>query len=106
MNHKSLADVEMNVKPHSEGKIIVLQTATALAVSFFICKIASSVTDLCKIQGGTLPAVTAIVVGLATMLPNQFGDLAPAGETIALVLLQACFLISDTFPALQFVDFL
>ncbi|KAG4118372.1 hypothetical protein ERO13_D11G010900v2 [Gossypium hirsutum] len=74
-----------------ESKIPVLQSATALAVSFSICKVASYVTNLYNIEGGILPGVTAIVVILATLFPKQFGELAPAGDALALVLMQVFF---------------
>lgn len=85
---ETLAGVEMDKKSNSEGKIHVVQTATAVSVSFMICKTATYLTEMCKIQGGSLPAVTAIVVILATVFPTQFNYLAPAGDTIALVLMQ------------------
>lgn len=78
----------MDLSSNSESKVPVLQTATALAISFMICKIGAYLTQLCKIQGGTLPTVTAIVVFLATLFPAQFGYLAPAGDTLAMVLMQ------------------
>ncbi|KAK7287308.1 hypothetical protein RIF29_00539 [Crotalaria pallida] len=71
-----------------EGNLPVLQTATALATSFLICKAATYLTKLYGIQGGTLPGVTAIVVILATLLPKQIGSLGSAGHTVALILLQ------------------
>uniref|UniRef100_A0A2P2IQ08 Uncharacterized protein LOC105648430 n=2 Tax=Rhizophora mucronata TaxID=61149 RepID=A0A2P2IQ08_RHIMU len=90
---KSTNDVEMGTDSHSQGNIHVLQTAMALAVSFLICKTAKYLTELCKVEGGTLPAVSFIVVALATMFPKQFGYLAPAGDTIALVLIQVFFAV-------------
>lgn len=71
-----------------QGNLPVLQTATALATSFLICKVATYLTKLSGIQGGNLPGVTAIVVILATLLPRQIGSLGPAGHTVALVLMQ------------------
>ncbi|CAN0902832.1 Uncharacterized membrane protein YjcL [Linum grandiflorum] len=71
----------------------VLQTVTALAVSFSICKAATFLTQSFKIQGGTLPAVTAIVVILATSFPKQFSHLAPTGDTLAVVLMQVFFAV-------------
>ena len=67
----------------------MLQTATAIAVSFVICKIGTFLTKYFGIQGGSLPAITAIVVILATAFPRQFGQLAPSGEAMALILMQA-----------------
>ncbi|KAG4172672.1 hypothetical protein ERO13_A11G011700v2 [Gossypium hirsutum] len=87
----STDDVETNSDSKMESKIPVLQSATALAVSFSICKVASHVTNLYNIEGGILPGVTAIVVILATLFPKQFGELAPAGDALALVLMQVFF---------------
>ncbi|XVF50867.1 hypothetical protein PTKIN_Ptkin04bG0138200 [Pterospermum kingtungense] len=68
---KSTNDVEMNLDSNMGGKIPVLQTATALAISFLI----------------------SIVVILATLFPKQFGNLAPAGDMLALVLMQVFFAV-------------
>ncbi|CAA2991778.1 uncharacterized membrane -like isoform X4 [Olea europaea subsp. europaea] len=78
----------------SEGnQLSVLHIATALAVSFAICKAATSLTKLLRIQGGDLPAITAIVVVLATSLPKYFCQLASAGEAFAVVLMQVFFAV-------------
>lgn len=71
----------------------MLQMATALAVSFAICKAATSLSKIFGIQGGELPTVTAIVVILATLLPSQFRHLAPAGDAFSLVLMQVNFFL-------------
>ncbi|KAK6275497.1 hypothetical protein POUND7_005206 [Theobroma cacao] len=92
---KSTNDVEMNLDSDSGGKVPVLQTATALAISFLICKTASYITNLFKIEGGILPGVTAIIVILATLFPTQFANLAPAGDTLALALIQLLLLASN-----------
>ncbi|KAJ0575576.1 hypothetical protein HanIR_Chr05g0214291 [Helianthus annuus] len=68
------------VNSGSGDKSSLLQTATALAVSFAIYKCA-----IHKIQGSSLPAITAIVVILATLLPKQIGYLAPAGDAVAAI---------------------
>lgn len=78
----------MDMESNSGDKMPVLQTATALAISFAICKTATFLTKLGRIQGGSLPGVTAIVVILATLFPTQFSYLAPVGDSIALVLMQ------------------
>ncbi|KAL0299564.1 UNVERIFIED_CONTAM: hypothetical protein Sradi_6616200 [Sesamum radiatum] len=72
----------------NESKLSVLQMATALAVSFAICKAGTFLSNSLGILGGELPAVTAIVVFLATLLPSYFRHLAPAGDAFALVLMQ------------------
>ncbi|XP_071734274.1 uncharacterized protein [Rutidosis leptorrhynchoides] len=76
-----------------DNNVPVLQTATALAISFAICKIATHIIRLLKVQGGTLPAITAIVVIIATLLPTQIGYLAPAGEAIAAISIQVFFAV-------------
>ncbi|KAF3639984.1 putative ferric-chelate reductase [Capsicum annuum] len=73
------------------NKLPVLQTATALAVSFAICKAGELLSKHFGIQGGILPIVTAIVVILATSFPRQFAYLAPSGEAVALILMQVFF---------------
>lgn len=75
------------------------QMATALAVSFAICKAANSFLKTYGIKGGELPAVTAIVVILATLLPNYFRCLAPAGDAFSLILMQVVNLYKiSTYP--------
>ncbi|CAL1404884.1 unnamed protein product [Linum trigynum] len=71
----------------------VLQAATALAVSFAICKAGSYATKSLGFPGGSLPAITAIVVVLATAFPSQFNYLAPSGETMAMILMQVFFAV-------------
>ncbi|KAH6760580.1 keratin-associated protein [Perilla frutescens var. hirtella] len=75
----------------NESKVSVSQMATALAVSLAICKAGNSFSKTFGIQGSELPAVTAIVVILATLLPSYFCYLAPAGDAFALVLVQVFF---------------
>ncbi|KAI5657872.1 hypothetical protein M9H77_26665 [Catharanthus roseus] len=89
----STTDAGINVEPEPVNKLPVMQTATALAVSFAICKAGSFLTKYFGIQGGILPAVTAIVVVLATAFPRQFAHLAPSGEAMALILMQAFFTV-------------
>lgn len=83
-----MTDVEEDMKSESGSKLPLLQSATALAISFAICKLGSFVTKYFAIPGGILSAVTAIVVVLATVLPKQFTYLAPSGEVMALILMQ------------------
>ncbi|XP_024977370.1 uncharacterized protein LOC112514927 isoform X5 [Cynara cardunculus var. scolymus] len=83
-----------NSSDSGSGDIVsVLQTATALAVSFAICKGGTHFVQLLRFQGGTLPTVTAIVVVLATLLPRQIGYLAPAGDAIAAITIQVFFAV-------------
>lgn len=78
----------MDVESEPGNKLPVLQMASALAVSFAICKAGAFLTKYFGIQGGSLPAITAIVVILATAFPKQCGYLAPSGEAMALILMQ------------------
>uniref|UniRef100_A0A7N2MHX2 Uncharacterized protein n=1 Tax=Quercus lobata TaxID=97700 RepID=A0A7N2MHX2_QUELO len=81
-------DVAMDVDSEPGNKLPVLRMATALAVSFAICKTGTFLAKYFGIQGGSLPAITAIVVILATAFPKQFAYLAPSGEAMALILMQ------------------
>ncbi|XP_010255248.1 PREDICTED: uncharacterized protein LOC104595988 [Nelumbo nucifera] len=83
----------MDTKSAARNKLPVLQTVTALAMAFFICKTGTYLTKLFAIQGGSLPCITTIVVILATLFPAQFGYLAPAGEAVALILMQVFFAV-------------
>ncbi|CAN6192141.1 unnamed protein product [Urochloa humidicola] len=75
------------------GRLSVLNGGMAIALSFVICKAGSAMADHLGFQGGTLPCVTALVVFLATAFPGQLGKLAPAGETMALILMQLFFTV-------------
>lgn len=90
---RSTNDVSMKMESNDERKLPVLETATALATSFVICKASTYLTGLCGIKGGSLPAITATVVVLATVLPTHFAYLAPAGDTVALLLMQVFFAV-------------
>lgn len=86
-------DATANVESNSGSKLLVPQTAAALAASFAICKSATWLTKLFEIKGGDLPVITAIVVFLATVLPKHFGYLALGGDAIAVVLMQVFFAV-------------
>ena len=75
------------------GRLSVLTGGLAIALSFVICKAGSAIASRLGLQGGTLPCVTALVVLLATAFPGQLGKLAPAGETMALILMQLFFAV-------------
>ncbi|XP_059629168.1 uncharacterized protein LOC132271725 [Cornus florida] len=89
----STQDSVTDMESDSRSRLAVLQAATGLAVSFAICKTAVYLTKLFGIQGGILPGTTAIVVILATVFPTHFSYLAPAGEAIAVVLMQVFFAV-------------
>ncbi|XP_004234798.1 uncharacterized protein [Solanum lycopersicum] len=71
----------------------VLQIATSVAVSFAICKFGTWVCRFFGTQGCDLPAITAIVVVLATLFPAYFRNLATAGDAVAIVLMQIFFAV-------------
>ncbi|XP_044955097.1 uncharacterized membrane protein YjcL-like [Hordeum vulgare subsp. vulgare] len=74
-------------------RLPVLESATAMAVSFAICRAGKHMATLLRVQGGSLPCITAIVVALATLFPSGIGRLAPAGEAMAVVLMQVFFAV-------------
>ncbi|CAN6850955.1 unnamed protein product, partial [Brassica oleracea] len=87
------SDAETIKDSETENKIPVLLIATGIAVSLAICKIGALLTKHFGISGGSLPAITAVVVVLATVFPSQFGRLAPSGEAMALILMQVFFTV-------------
>ncbi|KAL5744683.1 hypothetical protein ACOSP7_027545 [Xanthoceras sorbifolium] len=92
----STNDGKTDKESNRGDKLPVLQFATALAVAFAICKAGTFATKYFGIPGGSLPAITAIVVILATTFPSQFNTLAPAGEAMALILMQVFFTVVGT----------
>ncbi|KAF8662320.1 hypothetical protein HU200_056531 [Digitaria exilis] len=74
-------------------RFTALNGGMAIALSFVICKAGSAIAHQLGIHGATLPCVTALVVFLATAFPRQLGELAPAGETMALILMQLFFAV-------------
>ncbi|XP_058086189.1 uncharacterized protein LOC131233486 [Magnolia sinica] len=86
-------DGALDKESQPSNKLPVLQTATALAISLAICMVSTYLTKLLRVQGGSLPCITATVVILATMFPKQFNYLAPTGEAIALILMQVFFAV-------------
>ncbi|CAI9762435.1 unnamed protein product [Fraxinus pennsylvanica] len=89
----STSGVELTEESEPGNKLPVLQTAAAFTASFLICKSGSFLTKYFGIQGGGLPAITAIAVILATVFPNQFAYLAPSGEAMAMILMQVFFTV-------------
>ncbi|EOA13341.1 hypothetical protein CARUB_v10026375mg [Capsella rubella] len=90
-------DAETNKGSETQNKIPVLLIATGIAVSLAICKVGALLTKHFGISGGSLPAITAVVVVLATVFPSQFGRLAPSGEAMALILMQ----VLDNYKSFQ-----
>ncbi|XAR71700.1 hypothetical protein NMG60_11018089 [Bertholletia excelsa] len=82
-----------NEESSSGNKLPPLQHASALAAAFIVCKSGAWITKLSGFKGGHIPAITVIVIILATLLPKHFGYLAPAGENIAMVLMQVFFAV-------------
>ncbi|KAG7014753.1 yjcL, partial [Cucurbita argyrosperma subsp. argyrosperma] len=86
-------DAVKDAEIEDSSKLPVLQSATALAVSFAICKAGSYLTKYFGIQGGSMPAITAIIVVLATIFPKPFAYLAPSGGAMAMILMQIFFAV-------------
>ncbi|CAN6249045.1 unnamed protein product [Urochloa humidicola] len=76
-----------------DGNTSNLRSAVAMAAAFAICKAGKMATAALGIRGGSLPCITAIVVALATLFPSQVGKLAPAGEAMAVILMQVFFAV-------------
>ncbi|KAG5375142.1 hypothetical protein IGI04_039738 [Brassica rapa subsp. trilocularis] len=91
--HMPLSYAATNKDSETTNKIPVLLIATGIAVSLAICKAGALLTKYFGISGGSLPAITAVVVVLATVFPSQFGRLAPSGEAMALILMQVFFTV-------------
>ncbi|XP_048422003.1 uncharacterized protein LOC103932907 [Pyrus x bretschneideri] len=53
--------VSMQTESNYDRKLPVVETATALATLFVICKASTYLTGLCGIPGGSLPMITATV---------------------------------------------
>ncbi|KAF8116786.1 hypothetical protein N665_0014s0050 [Sinapis alba] len=84
---------DVNKDSETKNKIPVLLIAIGIAVSLAICKAGALITKCLGISGGSLPAITAVVVVLATVFPSQFAHLAPSGEAMALILMQVFFTV-------------
>ncbi|KAF3790983.1 putative membrane protein [Nymphaea thermarum] len=80
---------KMKMDHETSSKVHVLDTATALALSFAVCKFGTYFTKVFHIPGGNLPSITGTIIILATLFPHQFNSLALTGEGIALILIQA-----------------
>lgn len=91
-------DGDLNTESGNSTKLPVIQSATAIAISLAICKAGAFLTKYFGKQGGSLPAITAIVVILATLFPGQFNQIAPPGEALALILMQvSTYLLHSIF---------
>ncbi|KAJ0261741.1 hypothetical protein HA466_0048020 [Hirschfeldia incana] len=86
-------EAEANKDSETKNKIPVLLIAIGIAVSLAICKAGALITKYLGMSGGSLPAITAVVVALATIFPSQFAHLAPSGEAMALILMQVFFTV-------------
>ncbi|XP_031475772.1 uncharacterized protein LOC116247668 isoform X2 [Nymphaea colorata] len=84
---------KMKMDHETSSKVHVLDTATALALSFAVCKFGTYFMKVFRIPGGNLPSITGTIIILATFFPHQFNSLAPTGEGIALILMQLFFTV-------------
>ncbi|XP_057827464.2 uncharacterized protein LOC131038906 isoform X2 [Cryptomeria japonica] len=81
-------DNQMESKAGDSKGLPVLESATALALSCVICSAGMYLAKLVGFQGGGITCITALVVVLATVFPSHIGSLAPAGEALALIMMQ------------------
>lgn len=83
------------VDPQSPSgpRAYLLQSATALALSACICTAGVYLAQALGIHGGDIPCITVLVVFLATVFPSWVGSLAPAGEALAIILVQIFFAV-------------
>lgn len=88
-------DVVKEGDNESQGgpRAYLLQNASALALSAAICTSGVFLTRALSIPGGIIPCITVVVVLLATLCPSWVGPLAPAGETLAIILVQIFFAV-------------
>mgnify|MGYP006872750341 CR=1 FL=1 len=90
----------------SEGgpRAYLLQNASALALSSAICTAGVYLAKILGFQGGNIPCITVLVVLLATLCPSLVGPLAPAGETLAILLIQVMHMYFISFSIVIKVD--
>lgn len=86
-------DNQMESKAGDSKGLPVLESATALALSCLICNAGMYLAKLVGFQGGGITCITALVVVLATAFPSYIGSLAPAGEALALIMMQVFFAV-------------
>ncbi|XP_057827465.2 uncharacterized protein LOC131038906 isoform X3 [Cryptomeria japonica] len=86
-------DNQMESKAGDSKGLPVLESATALALSCVICSAGMYLAKLVGFQGGGITCITALVVVLATVFPSHIGSLAPAGEALALIMMQVFFAV-------------
>eukprot|EP00249_Psilotum_nudum_P011189 c23018_g1_i1 orf=137-1540(+) len=71
----------------------ILESATALAFSACICTMGVYLAQSFGMPEGKITCITAVVVLLATVFPSKIGALAPAGEALAIILVQVFFAV-------------
>jgi uncharacterized membrane protein len=89
---KKANNIEEDISPEEMKRPDLFNMAKALAISLSICTVGFGLSDFINIQGSGILIITAIVVILATLLPNQIGTIEGADQ-IGALLMQVFFVV-------------
>jgi uncharacterized membrane protein len=89
---KKANNIEEDISPEEMKRPDLFNMAKALAISLSICTVGFELSDFINIQGSGILIITAIVVILATLLPNQIGTIEGADQ-IGALLMQVFFVV-------------
>ncbi|KAH7292859.1 hypothetical protein KP509_28G001600 [Ceratopteris richardii] len=92
-DYDSDVDKEGESERQDGPRAYIPQTATALALSCVICFVGHWLTRALNVPGGIIPCATMLVVLIATLFPSLVGPLAPAGEALAIIVVQVFFTV-------------
>ena len=84
--------IQDDVKVEENKKPDLFNMVKGLAVGLAICAVGFGISDLINIQGSGILIITAIVVALATFLPNQIGTIEGADQ-VGAMLMQIFFVV-------------
>jgi len=84
--------IQDDVKVEDDKKPDLFNMMKGLAVGLAICAVGFGISDLINIQGSGILIITAIVVALATFLPNQIGTIEGADQ-VGAMLMQIFFVV-------------
>lgn len=84
--------IQDDVKVEEDKKPDLFNMVKGLAVGLAICAVGFGISDLINIQGSGILIITAIVVALATFLPNQIGTIEGADQ-VGAMLMQIFFVV-------------
>lgn len=89
-------DIESKVDSDDDvsGPIDITNAAVALSISAILCTLAAFIASLIPIRLGIIPIVTALVVILATAIPNQLQPYRRAASILGIFFLQIFFAVA------------